>query len=183
MEQETHSLFGHIPARSHLKSRQDYNRWQRRSRDKSRLNEEPAKGYDSPWLTWWCLNRLRTRYTCSKEQRKKWGYFNGYTTCACVLDAENTVHMLRCSLLTHPCTLDDLLKFNDIGYKYTEQGKQKVCWHYNNDDEAGVKSVVIMLLVAKLTQHVFRSGRVWLSALLDVYDTIMHMINNSIHAL
>ena len=66
MEQETHSLFGHIQARSRLKSRKDFltsvkpsyflakvvrcNKWQRRSRDKSRLrmvnlNEEPAKGY------------------------------------------------------------------------------------------------------------------------------------------
>ena len=26
---------------------------------------------------------------------------------------------LRCSFLTHPCTWDDLLKFNDIGYKCT----------------------------------------------------------------
>ena len=97
MEQGTHSLFGHIPARSCLKSRKDCltsvkpsyfpekvvrcNEWQRRSRDKSRLgmvklNEEPAKGYDSSCLTWRCLNRLRTGYTCSKEQRKKWGYFN-----------------------------------------------------------------------------------------------------------
>ena len=25
------------------------------------------------------------------------------------------VHMLRCSLLTHPCTLGDLLKFNGSG--------------------------------------------------------------------
>ena len=77
------------------------------------LNEEPAKGYESPWLTWRCLNRLRTGYTGSKEQRKKWEYFNG-DICACGLDEENTAHMLRCSLLTHPCTLDDLLKFNDI---------------------------------------------------------------------
>ena len=34
------------------------------------LNKEPAKGYDSPWLIWRCLNRLHTGYTCSKEQRK-----------------------------------------------------------------------------------------------------------------
>ena len=61
-EQETHSLFGHIPARSCLKSGKDFmtsvkpnyfpakvvrsNEWQRRSRDKSRLDmvnlyEEP----------------------------------------------------------------------------------------------------------------------------------------------
>ena len=147
MEQETHSLFGYVPARSCLKLRKDFltsvkpsyfpakvircNKWQRRSRDKSRLgmvnlNEEPAKRYESPWFTWRCLNRHRSGYTCSKEQRKKWGYLNGGTTCACGLDEENTVHMLRCSLLTHPCTLDDLLKFNDIGYQCTEQWKQKV---------------------------------------------------------
>ena len=146
MEQETHLLFGQVPARSHLKSRKDFltnvkpfyfpakvvrcNEWQRRSRDKSQLgmvnlNEPLAKAYDSHWLTWRCLKRLRTGYTCSKEQRKKWGYFNG-DTCACGLDEENTVHMLRCSLFTHPCTLDDLLKFNDIGYKCTEQWKRKV---------------------------------------------------------
>ena len=99
--------------------------------DKSRLdmvnlNEEPAKGCDSPWLTWRCLNRLRTGYTCSKEKRKKSGYFNGDTTCACGLDEESAAHMLRCSLLTHPCTLDDIHKFNDIGYKCTEQWKRKV---------------------------------------------------------
>ena len=54
MEQETHSLFGHIPAKSRLKSRKVFltsgkpsyipvkvvrcNEWQRRSRDKSRLD-------------------------------------------------------------------------------------------------------------------------------------------------
>ena len=128
MEQETHSLFGHIPARIRLKSRKDFmtsvkpsyfpakvvrcNEWQRTRLGMVNLNEEPAKGYDSPWLTCRC--------TCSKEQRKKWGYFNG-DTCACGLDEENTAHMLRCSLLLHPYTLDDLLKFNDIVYKCTEQ--------------------------------------------------------------
>ena len=76
---------------------------------------------NNPGLTWRCLNRLRTGYSCSKEQRKKWGYFNGDTTCECGLDEENAVHILRCSPLTHPCTLDDLLKFNDIRYKCTEQ--------------------------------------------------------------
>ena len=102
MEQATYSLFGHIPERSRLRSVKDFltsvkpsyfsakvvrcNEWQRRSRDKSRLgmvnlNEEPAKGYYSPWLTWRCLNRLRTGYTCSKEQRMKWGYFNGDSMC------------------------------------------------------------------------------------------------------
>ena len=121
MEQETHFLFGHISARSRLKSRKDFltsvkpsyfpakvvrcNKWQRRSRDKSRLG----------------------MVNLNEGQMKKWGYFNGDTICACGLDEENTAHiMLQCSRLTHPLTLDDLLKFNDIGYKCTEQWKRKV---------------------------------------------------------
>ena len=95
------------------------NEWQRRTRNKlcldmPNLREELASGYDSPWLTWRCLNLLWSGYTCSQEQRKKWGYYEGDTTCACSLDPENTADMLRCSLLPHPCTLDDLIKFNDL---------------------------------------------------------------------
>ena len=59
------------------------------------LYEDLATGHDSPWLNWRCLNRLRTGYTCSKEQRKKWGYFNGDTTCECGLAAESTAHILQ----------------------------------------------------------------------------------------
>ena len=98
----------------------------RRSRDMLSLgmvgsNEESAKGYDSPWLTWRCINRRRTWYTSSIEQRKKWGYFNGDTTCACGMDTQNTAHVIPCSLLSHHCTGDDLLKFNDIGNECAEQ--------------------------------------------------------------
>ena len=84
MEQEAHSMFSYIPARSCLKSRKDL----MASVNPSCLvgsNEESDKGYNSPWLTWLCQNRLRTGYTCSKEQRKKWGSFNGDTTFACVM--------------------------------------------------------------------------------------------------
>ena len=64
------------------------NEWKRRLEEKAHaglvnLYEDLATGHDSPWLNWRCLNRLRTGYTCSKEQRKKWGYFNGDTTCEC----------------------------------------------------------------------------------------------------
>ena len=85
---ERHSLFSHTPAPVHLKSKhpfcQMYNQWtspqrcanwRTRLREKSHidvglLTEELAKGHNSPWLTWRSLNRLRTGYTCSKEQRK-----------------------------------------------------------------------------------------------------------------
>ena len=90
------------------------------------LYEDLATGHDSPRLNWRCLNRLRTGYTCSKEQRKKWGYFNGDTTCECGLAAERTSHMLQRSLLAHPCTLDDLLEFNDTAQACTERWKKIV---------------------------------------------------------
>ena len=143
VERETHCLFGHTPARSHLKWRSfltsvqpvhfpaNVNKWKRRLEERAHagvvnLYEDLAMGHDSPWLNWRCLNRLRTGYTCSKEQRKKWEYFNRDTTCECGLAAESTAHMLECSLLVHPCTLDDLLEFNDTAQACTERWKKIV---------------------------------------------------------
>ena len=147
VERETHSLFGDTPARRRLKSRRSFltsvqpvhfpakvvrvNEWKRRLEEKAHaglvnLYEVLATGHDSPWLNWRCLNRLRTGYTCSKEQRKKWGYFNGDTTCECGLASENTSHMWQCTLLAHPCTLDDLLEFNDTAQACTERWKKIV---------------------------------------------------------
>ena len=145
VERETHSLFGHTTARRRLKSRRSFltsvqpvhfpakvvrvNEWKRRLEEKAHaglvnLYEDLATGHDSPWLNWRCMNRLRTGYTCSKEQRKKWGYFNGDTTCECGLATENTSHMLQCTLLAHPCTLDDLLEFNDTAQACIERWKK-----------------------------------------------------------
>ena len=117
-ERETHSLFWHTPARRRLKSRRSFltsvqpvhfpakvvrvNEWKRRLEEKAHaglvnLYEDLATGHDSPWLNWRCMNRLTT----------------GYTTCERGLAEESTSHMLQCSLLAHPCTLDNLLEFND----------------------------------------------------------------------
>ena len=144
MREETHSLFGNITALSRLKSRKCFltsvqpvhflpkvikcNVRQRRLCHKSHvdvthLHENLAKGHDCPWLTWRCRNRLRTGYTCSKEQRKRWGYFDGHTTCECGLATENTGNMLQYTLLTHPCTLDDPRMFNDQGKQCAERWK------------------------------------------------------------
>ena len=90
---ERHSLFDHTPAPAHLKSRHPFlpydvqpmdfsaktvrcMNWRARLREKSHIDvglptEDLAKGHNCPWLTWRSLNRLRTGYTCSKEQRKK----------------------------------------------------------------------------------------------------------------
>ena len=126
---ERHSLFGHTPATAHLKSRQPFlpniqpmdfsaktvrcSNWRARLREKPHIDvglptKDLGKGHNSPWLTWRRINRLRTGYTCSKEQRKKWKYYDGDTTCVCGLAIENRAHLLQCSLLTRPCTLDDL---------------------------------------------------------------------------
>ena len=136
-----------LPARSRLKSRISFltsiqpvhftakvirvNEWKRRLEEKAHtglvnLSEDLATGHDSLWLNWRCLNRLRTRYTCRKEQRKKWGYINEDTTCEFGLTAESTAHMLQCSLLAQPCTLDDLLEFNDTAQVCTERWKKIV---------------------------------------------------------
>ena len=101
------------------------NEWQRRLNTKTHscsanLTESLARGRTSQWTTWICLNRLHTGVTCSKEQRKKWGYYEGYTTCDCGVSSENTRHMLECPLLAHSCSLDDLLKFNETAKQCVE---------------------------------------------------------------
>ena len=78
------------------------------------LTESLPRGHTSQWTTWKYINRLRTGVTCSKEQRKKWGYYEGDTTCGdCSVSSENTRHMLQCPLLAHSCSLDDLIQFNE----------------------------------------------------------------------
>ena len=139
---EAHSLHEQIPAEKHLKSRNCFlhsvkpvnfppkvircSEWLSRTnktphRTSVNLDETLARGHDSPWTTSRCLNRLRTVYTCSKEQRKKWQYFDGDTTCECGLATENTAQMLQCILFARPCTLDDLSKFNDTSKSCVER--------------------------------------------------------------
>ena len=94
---EAHYLYGQNPAERRLESRNCFLRsvkpadfppkvircsaWLRRlqtipHRATVNIDESLAKGFDRPWTTWRCLNRLRTEFTCSKEQRER----NGGTT-------------------------------------------------------------------------------------------------------
>ena len=148
-KQETnaaHSLHGQVPAERRLKREcflssvrpADFpakvircSEWQHRQNLSPHncavnLDESLAKGHTSPWAAWRCLNRLRTGVTCSKEQRKRWKYFNGDTTCECGQAPETTKHMLQCPLLAHPCTLDDLQKFNENARKCVDKWKNAV---------------------------------------------------------
>ena len=63
----------------------------------------------SQWTTWRCLNRLRTSVACSKEQRKKWGYYDRNTTCDCGVSSD----MCWNARSLHSCSLNDLLQFNE----------------------------------------------------------------------
>ena len=91
---ETNTLYGQHPAERRLKSRNYFlrsvkpaefshkiircNEWLRRFQTTPHkvtvnLSESLAIGYDRPWTTWRCLNRLHTGFTCNREQRQKWG--------------------------------------------------------------------------------------------------------------
>ena len=48
------------------------------------------------------------------------GYFKGDATCECGLATGNTAHMMQCTLLALPCSMDDLNSFNDIAKKCVE---------------------------------------------------------------
>ena len=141
---EAHSLYGQNPAERRLESRYCFLRsvnpanfppkvircssWLRRPqaiphRATVNIDVSLAKGFDRPCTTWRCLNRLRTGFTCSKEQRQRWRYYEGDTTCECGMVTENTEHMMQCTLLAQPCSLDDLSKFNDTAKKCMERWK------------------------------------------------------------
>ena len=144
---EAHSLYGQNPAERRLESRNCFLcsvkpadfppkviRWLRRlqaipHRAIVNIDESLAKGFDRPWRSWRCLNRLRTGFTCSKEQRQRWRYYEGDTACECDLETENTAHMIQCTLLAQPCSLDDLNKFNDTTKECVERWKTLVWWH------------------------------------------------------
>ena len=141
------SLYGQNPAERRLKTRNCFLRsvkpadfpskvircsaWFRRLQAKpyratANIDESLAKGFDKPWTTWRCLNRLRTGFTCSKEQRQRWRYYKGDATCECGLATENTAHMMQSTLLAQPCSLDDINKFNNTAKKYMERWKTLV---------------------------------------------------------
>ena len=126
---EAHSLYGQNPAERRLESRNCFLHGVKPAdflptviRCSAWLRRLQAV----PWTTWRCLNRLRTGFTCSKEQRQSWWYYEGDTTCECGLATENTAHMMQCTLLAQPCSLDDLNKFNDTAKKCVERWKTLV---------------------------------------------------------
>ena len=133
---EANSLYGQHPAERRLKSRNCFLHSVKPAELSPKiirvmnglgvtvnLSESLARGYDSPWTTWRYPNRLRTGFTCSREQRQKWGYFEGDATCGCGLATENTAHMMQCTLLALTCSLDDLTSFNNIEKKCVERWK------------------------------------------------------------
>ena len=104
------SLYGQNPTESRLKSRNCFlssvhpadfypryircNEWQHRLKTKTHRcsgnrTESLVRGHTSQWITWRCLKRLHTGVKFTNEQRKKWGYYDGNTTCDCGVSSEN----------------------------------------------------------------------------------------------
>jgi hypothetical protein len=131
-----HQMFGQTAISKRLKSRKNFLRdvpplpdgitvdnyqlaeWNQRIKDGRKVTVplqatlSLAKGADEKWTTWRCLNRLRTGAGCSKFNRKRWGFYDGDTTCACGNEDETMKHMLLCPQLTHRCTMEDLMNYN-----------------------------------------------------------------------
>ena len=151
-KQETnaaHSLHGQVPAERRLKREcfldsvrpadfpekvihcREWQHWQNLPSYNCAVNLDAslAKGHTSPWTAGRCLYRLRTGVACSKEQCKRWKYFNGDITCKCGQAHETTKHMLQCPLLAHICTLDDLQKFNENARTCVDKWKNAVLRH------------------------------------------------------
>ena len=69
-----------------------------------------------------------TMYRINMQQRTgtEREYFEGDVTCECGLATENTAHMMQCTLLARPCSLDDINNFNDIAKKCVDRWKTQV---------------------------------------------------------
>ena len=67
-----------------------------------------------------------SRVYLQQSTTEKWKFHTGDATCACVKAEVTTAHMLQCSQLAHPCSLVDLIMFNDVGKQCTELWKRMV---------------------------------------------------------
>ena len=52
--------------------------------------------------------------------KEKWKFYTGDTTCVCGRVENTTEHMLECFQLAYPCSLNDLITFNNVGIQCTE---------------------------------------------------------------
>ena len=66
------------------------------------------------------------RVYLQQSTKEKWMFCTGDTTCVCGKAEETTAHMLQCCQLADPCSLDDLIMFNDVRKQCTELWKRMV---------------------------------------------------------
>ena len=83
----------------------------------------------------------------SKEQHKRWKYSNGDTTCKYGQAPDTSKHMLQCPLLAHPCTLDDLQKFNVNARQCVDK------WKNAFDDTKLEDSILCIIYEQSRPQH------------------------------
>ena len=140
---EAHTLYGQNPAERRLESRNCFLRsvkpadfphkmircsaWLRRlhaipHRATVNIDKSLAKWFDrhgrrgDAWIDY-----AQDSHVARTET--EWRYYEGDTTCECGLATENTAHMMQCTLLAHPCSLDDLNKFNNTAKNAWKDGK------------------------------------------------------------
>lgn len=137
---QRHPLFGHVPAKSRLKSRKSFlksvpplgtpstsservTRWEERLDNlpsattmELKASEALPPGADTNYAVWKCLNRIRSGVGRAKATLAKWGYLNdGDVVCDCGIEPQTMQHLLICPLLEQPCTASDLAEFNEKG--------------------------------------------------------------------
>ena len=90
------------------------------------IDESLAKGFDRPWTTWRCLNRLRTGFTCSKEQRQK---FQRLPPARGGTAQKKIIHLANWSQLIHPGPASSLTKF----FLVSSQSCVSTLTHYSSE--------------------------------------------------
>lgn len=141
---ERHSLHGHTPATSRLKSRKSFlsctqplqttkedarlQMWKKRLKDSQPCStmgiapaEELPPGADDTWQRWKCLNRLRTGVGRSRDAMQKWGFYSESTACECGIEPQTMQHMLQCPLLDEICSSEDLAQYTVCAQKCVDK--------------------------------------------------------------
>ena len=91
------------------------------------LHEVMAKGYDRPWTTWKCLNRLRTGVHLQQDTKKEVEGLHRIHHMFLEISEETAVHIFQCSQPSHLCYLDNLITFNGAVKQCAELWK-KMAW-------------------------------------------------------
>ena len=122
---------------------------------------------------WRWINCLRTGYTCRKAQRKKWKFYTGDTTCACVRAEETTERTLQCSNSHIPALWMTLLCSMVLENNAQNYGKS---WFYDMMTMMMiVHFIVYFRLLGMCTEWVHQITRKW-----KRFDVLFFLLNGAL---